>query len=90
MAIKFLAGIDLGKNSLDNAVIQNLATAPTSPVTGQIYYDTDQQDIRVYNSTAGQWENVGQYVFQFPSVTFSFSNTNSAFPLSLYTGHLIR
>ena len=64
MAIKFLAGIDLGKNSLDNAVIQNLTTAnkPATPVTGQIYYDTTLKDLRVYNEADGAWENVGQYV----------------------------
>ena len=63
MAIKFLAGIDLGKNELSNAVVQNLATAnaPASPVTGQIYYDTTLRDLRVYNEAAGAWENVGQY-----------------------------
>ena len=63
MAIKFLAGIDLGKNELQNAVVQNLSTAnvPASPVTGQIYYDTTIRDLRVYNEAAGAWENVGQY-----------------------------
>ena len=63
MAIKFLAGLDLGKNELQNAVVQNLATAnaPASPVTGQIYYDTTLRDLRVYNEAAGAWENVGQY-----------------------------
>ena len=63
MAIKFLAGIDLGKNELQNAVVQNLATAnkPASPVTGQIYYDTTIRDLRVYNEADGAWENVGQY-----------------------------
>lgn len=64
MAIKFLAGLDLGKNELQNAVVQNLATAnaPASPVTGQIYYDTTLRDLRVYNEADGAWENVGQYV----------------------------
>ena len=63
MAIKFLAGLDLGQNELQNAVVQNLATsnAPSSPVTGQIYYDTTLRDLRVYNEAAGAWENVGQY-----------------------------
>jgi hypothetical protein len=63
MAIKFLAGIDLGKNELQNAVIQNLATtnAPGSPVTGQIYYDTTLKDLRVYDAGNGSWENIGAY-----------------------------
>ena len=63
MAIKFLAGIDLGKNELSNVVVQNLATAnaPANPLTGQIYYDTTIKDLRVYNEADGAWENVGQY-----------------------------
>ena len=63
MAIKFLAGIDLGKNELQNAVIQNLATAnaPAGPVTGQIYYDTTLKDLRVYDAGNGSWENIGAY-----------------------------
>ena len=71
MAIKFLAGIDLGKNELQNAVVQNLATsnAPASPVTGQIYYDTTLRDLRVYNEDDGAWENVGQYVLPTASTT---------------------
>lgn len=63
MAIKFLAGIDLGKNELSNVVVQNLATAnaPANPLTGQIYYDTTIKDLRVYNEADGAWENIGQY-----------------------------
>jgi len=46
---------------LRNAAIQVLATAPSSPVTGQIYYNSDINDgpigIMVYNGSA--WEAVG-------------------------------
>lgn len=49
---KYLVGLDLSKNELQNAVIQNLATAPSTPIAGQIYFNTVDDTLYFYDGTA--------------------------------------
>lgn len=68
--MKFLTSIDLLKNELQNAVIQNLATSPSNPKEGQIYYNTAEHTLYQYKGATDGWKPVGvEYTLPIASST---------------------
>lgn len=63
--IKYVTHVDLQQNELQNAVVQNLATAPSNPKVGQEYYNTTTNQKLIWNGTAWVDEtSQGDYTFQ--------------------------
>lgn len=57
MSRPVLTNLDLTKNQILNVVGQNLASAPSSPVEGQFYFDTTLHQFGVYQN--GTWTYLG-------------------------------
>lgn len=50
--MKFLNNTDLNKNQIRGLVADNLSAAPSSPVKGQIYYNTTENILYHYDGTS--------------------------------------
>lgn len=51
MSKKVLTDLNMNQNELQNAVIQNLASAPSNPVAGQEYFNTTDNKKYIYNGS---------------------------------------
>lgn len=64
MARQFLTGIDLTQNELIRAVFQNLTQDPQGTgKAGQVYYNTADEVLKIYNGAASAWQAVGSVEF---------------------------
>jgi hypothetical protein len=63
MSRKFLTNIDLKGNELLNGVIQNLTEDPENGKAGQIYFNTEDQVLKIYNGSDEEWQAVGSEEF---------------------------
>ena len=89
MAKKFLTSIDLSKCELLNASIHNLAAAPSSPASGQIYFNTADGQMYYYSGSA--WQSMSGDITSVEIVaagglTGDASTVNGAFSATLAVG----
>lgn len=76
---KYLHNIDLAQNQFQNAIVDNRTSAPASGVDGQVYYNTVDKKLYIYNAAASAWVPVAnQYVETDPvfiaSAAFNVTN----------------
>jgi len=75
MAINFLTGVSLNKNQLLQAQIENQindAAVGSSPVSGQVYFNTTDDVLKIYTGSA--WAEVGGGVISLGTGNSTFVN----------------
>jgi hypothetical protein len=63
MSRRFLTNIDLEGNQLLNGIIHNLNADPATGEAGQIYFNTADQVLKIYNGDTEEWQAVGSEEF---------------------------
>ena len=83
MAIKHLSNISLEQNELQNAVVHSLGTAPTSPVEGQIFYNSGaSKTVFVYTKASGAYDATYWKALAPGDITSVSSNTTGQLTIS--------
>lgn len=77
----FLTNINLNKNELQNARIQNLSIPPSNPKAGLIYFDTNDNLLKQYDGTA--WVPVGKDTYIGSAAFTDDTSNNSSSPVKL-------
>lgn len=68
--------LNLGQKQLQNALIHKLASNPSSPVAGQIYYNTGDNSTYVYNGTA--WEKLNNVAMSDADILTAVKNVDGS------------
>ncbi len=76
MAFKFGNSIDLVKSQILNALIHVLSSAPSSPSEGQVYYDSTNKRVYVYNGTTWVWKATDSDLLQGQNSAYHLSRAN--------------
>ena len=79
MAKNFLVDLNLNQNEVQNGVIQNLASDPSNPIKGQVYFNTTTNKFRCFNGTT--WDEMGTGGGTVTSVTVE-NSTNGGLSVS--------
>ena len=75
MSKKVLTDLNMNQNELQNAVIQNLASAPANPVAGQEYFNTTDHKKYIYNGTSWVDETSQGQIYTFSTGLTETSGT---------------
>ena len=73
--IPFLTDISLNQNELQNVTVHNLAIAPSSPTDGQIYYNTADGNVYVWDGVANAWVDMTSQGTGSTNITISYTAT---------------
>jgi len=76
MSLPVLIALDMNKQEIQNVAIQTLASAPSSPVIGQIYFNSVDLELYIWNGTAWGLVATDSQKLNGQSASYYLSRTN--------------